>query len=267
MKKQYSVPALEKSIAILEYLSSSEEDLTITEIHQKLDIPKATVFMILQVMEGHNLVTKSRDGRYSIGPRIYSWGLGYMTKMELRKIAHPYLEKLSKETGHTVHLGRISDNRVLFIDKVEQPSFIKFNTFIGMQSDIHCCALGKAMAAHLDPAQLDEIIAAIGLGKYTENTITNYDMFKKVLKLIRQTGYAVEDEEGEIGVRCIGSAIFNAEGEVAGAVSVTALKSNLTSDQYPYIGEKVSQTAMAVSQALGYRPKQEGGKILDYTEK
>ncbi|HHY82486.1 MAG TPA: IclR family transcriptional regulator [Clostridiales bacterium] len=255
MKKQYSVPALEKSISILEYLSDSEDDLTITEIHQKLDIPKATVFMILQVMEANNLVTRSRDGRYSIGPRIYSWGLVYMTKMELRKIAHPYLLKLSKETGHTVHLGKIVNNRVLFIDKVEQQSFIKFNTYIGMQNDIHCCALGKAIAAHLDSNQLDEIISAVGLGKYTENTITDYEMFKKVLNIIRQTGYAVEDEEGEIGVRCIGSPIFDAESKVAGAVSITALKSNLTSDLYPFIGEKVRQTAMDISKALGYRSK------------
>lgn len=252
MKKQYNVPALEKSIAILEYLSNQEQDYTVTEIHQNLGIPKATVFMILQVMEAHNLVIKSSSGRYSLGPKIYYWGMAYMTKIELKKVARPYLEKLSKETGYTVHLGKLIDDRVLFIDKVEQPSFIKFNTFIGMQSDIHCCALGKAMAAHLEPARLDEIVTRVGLGKYTKNTITDYEKFKEALSRIRQIGYAVEDEEGEIGIRCIGAVIKDAEGKVAGAVSVTVLKSELTTDMFPFVGEKVADTAKAISEALGY---------------
>ena len=253
MKKQYSVPALEKSIAILEYLANQEKEYTVTEIYQDLDIPKATAFIILQVMEAHSLVTKSQGGRYSLGPKIYTWGMGYMTKMELKKIARPYLEDLSKETGYTVHLGRIVDNRVLFIDKVEQPSFIKFNTFIGTRNDIHCCALGKSMAAHMDPAELDSIVQAVGLGKYTINTITDYSRFKDALARIRETGYAIEDEEGEIGVRCNGSAIFDIEGKVAGAVSITALKSELTTDMFPFTGNKVRGTALAISRALGHK--------------
>lgn len=253
MKKRYNVPALEKSIAILDYLSNQEQDFTVTEIHQDLDIPKATAFMILQVMEAHNLVVKSSSGRYSLGPKIYSWGMTYMTKMELRKSARPYLEKLSQETGYTVHLGKLVDDRVLFIDKVEQPSFIKFNTFIGMRNDIHCCALGKAIAAHLDADELDRIIRRVGLGKYTQNTITDYDKFKNALSRIRQIGYAIEDEEGEIGVRCIGAVINDAEGKVAGAVSVTVLKSELTTDMFPFIGKKVADTAKKVSETLGCR--------------
>jgi DNA-binding IclR family transcriptional regulator len=261
VKKQYSVPALEKSIAILEYLANHEKDYTVTEIHQDLDIPKATVFMILQVMEMNNLVIKGQDGRYSLGPKIYTWGMGYMTKMELKKIAHPYLEELSRETGYAVHLGRVVDNRILFIDKVEQPTFIKFNTFIGMRNDIHCCALGKSIAAHMDIRELDEIIKVTGLGKYTPNTIIDYSKFKEALTRIRDTGYAIEDEEGEIGVRCIGSAIFDLEGQVVGAVSITALKSELTSDMFHFIGSKVNVKAQEISKALGY--KRQGAEHLD----
>ena len=252
MKKQYSVPALEKSISILELLSNNGMDYTVTSIHQTLDIPKATTFMILQVMESHGLVTKSDNGNYALGPKVYSWGMCYMTKMELKKLAQPYMNQLSKETGFTVHLGRLMENRVLFIGKVEQPSFIKFNTFIGMQNDIHCCALGKSIAAYLDPSEVDRIIETIGLGKYTINTITDYNRLKGVLARIRETGYAIEDEEGEIGVRCIGSPIFDLDGKVVGAVSITALKSELTTDMFPFLGSKVNQTAQNISQALGF---------------
>ena len=260
MKKQYSVPALEKSIAILELLANNDQEYTVTEINQTLDIPKATAFMILQVMESHNLVSKNEDGRYALGPKIYTLGMGYMTKMELKKIARPLMIKLSNETGFTVHLGRIVSNQVLFIDKVEQPSFIKFNTFVGMRNDIHCCALGKSISAHMEETEVDAIIKAIGLGRYTSNTITDYPELKAVLARIRETGYAIEDEEGEIGVRCVGSAIFDHEGKVVGAVSITALKSELTTDMFPFIGSKVNSTAQDISRALGY--KEEGVEEL-----
>ncbi|HZG78859.1 MAG TPA: IclR family transcriptional regulator [Paenibacillus sp.] len=253
MKKQYSVPALEKSIAILELLAQADQEYTVTEIHVALDIPKATVFMILNVMEAHHLVSKDAHGQYTLGPKIYSLGMGYMTKMELKKIARPYMEELVKETGFTSHLGRFVDNHVIFIEKAEPPnSFIKFNTYPGMRSDFHNSALGKAMAAHMDPATIDAVIASVGLGQYTPNTITDPDKFKAALTRIREIGYAIEDEEGEIGVRCIGAPIFDLEGKVAGAVSITALKSELTTDLFPSIGNKVANAAKEISKALGF---------------
>lgn len=257
MAKQYSVPALEKSIAILDLLAGQEQELTVTEIHQKLEIPKATAFMILHVMENHKFVTKTVDGRYLLGSKIYSLGMGYMVKMDLTKLAAPYLASLSRQTGFTVHLGRIVDNQVMFVDKVEQPSFIKFNTFIGQRNDIHCCSLGKAIAANMDETKVRSIINTIGMNRYTPNTITDIDKFFKVLGRIRETGYAIEDEEGELGVRCIGAAIFGQDGHVAGAVSVTALKSDLTPDLFPSIGSLVEKTAQSISNALGH-PGQKG---------
>lgn len=257
MAKQYSVPALEKSISILDLLAVQEHELTVTEIHQMLEIPKATAFMILHVMENHNLVTKTVDGHYMLGSKIYSLGMGYMVKMDLTKLAAPFLAALSVQTGFTVHLGRIVDNQVMFIDKVEQPSFIKFNTFVGQRNDIHSCSLGKAIAANMDESQVRTIIEAVGMNRYTPNTITDIDKFFKVLGRIRETGYAIEDEEGELGVRCIGSAIYGQDGQIAGAVSVTALKSDLTTDLFPSIGNMVEKTAQSISKALGH-PGQKG---------
>jgi len=250
--KKYSVPALEKAMAILDLLDKADQEYTVTEIHTQLDIPKATAFMILNVLESYNVVKKSNYGRYTLGPKIYTLGMSYMTKMDLKKIAKPYMEQLSKETGFTSHLGIILDAGILFIEKVEIQSFIKFTTFPGMRSDIHTTSMGKAIAAFMPEQEVDEILGSIKLGRYTANTITEKDKFKEVLERIRQTGYSIEDEEGEIGVRCIGAPIFDIDKKVVAAVSITALKSDLTVDLFQQIGDQVKATAHKISTDLGY---------------
>ncbi|WP_308639569.1 IclR family transcriptional regulator [Paenibacillus silvisoli] len=255
--KKYSVPALEKAIAILDLLATSEDELTITEIHVQLNLPKASVFMILNALESYNVVTKNPSGRYSIGVKLYNLGMSYMTKMDLKKIARPHLEQLCKETGFTSHLGIMVDGKVMFVVKVEQKtSFIKFSTFEGMTSDIHISSLGKAMAAYLPEDQLDTYLQQHGMGRYTPNTIVSPDVFKKILPSVRATGYSIEDEEGEIGVRCIGSPIFDHEGNVIAAASITALRSDLLLDVIPVTGEKVKRAAEAISKQLGYEQNQ-----------
>lgn len=252
MMKKYSVPALDKAMAILELLAEAETDMTVTEIHVRLELPKTSAFMILNVLEMYDMVHRNAAGRYSLGVKLYNLGMRYMTKIELKKTARPLLETLAKETGFTAHLGILVDGQIMFVDKVELKSFIKFSTFEGMRSDLHISSLGKAMAAYLPEQKLNDILAERGMGKYTPNTITSPDMFKKALASIRETGYSIEDEEGELGVRCIGAPVFNHEGEVVAAVSITALQSDLLHDLIPLTGRKVKQAAEALSRQLGF---------------
>ncbi|MCD9026250.1 IclR family transcriptional regulator [Cohnella silvisoli] len=253
--KKYSVPAIDKTMAIFKLFAESEQDYTVTEIHSQLDIPKGTVFMILSVLEGYGMVKKDTHGCYSLGPKIYELGMAYMTKIDIKQIAKPFMNRLAQETKFTAHLGIMSDNRILFVEKVELQSFIKFSTFPGMRSDIHNSSLGKAIAAFLPEEEVDRAIEAVGMGRYTPNTITEPELFKQVLSRIRINGYSIEDEEGEIGVRCVGAPIFDHEGKVIAAISITALKSDLPADLLPVIGEKIKETAVAISKELGYEIK------------
>lgn len=250
--RTYNVPALEKAIAILELLAASEHALTTTEIFTPLGIPKATVFMLLNVLERHGMVRKQDNNRYTIGVKLYNLGITYISQLDIVELSHPHLEALMRETRFTSHLGVIHDRRVLFIDKVEPNSFIRFSTFPGMRSDIHMSSLGKAIAAYLPEHELDAIVAEVGLGAYTPNTITTATGFANELAKVRQQGFAVEDEEGELGVRCVGSAIFNNTGKVVAAVSVTALCSQIEPAAFAAIGQTVNNTAARISAELGY---------------
>jgi DNA-binding IclR family transcriptional regulator len=249
--RQDRVPALEKAMAILDLLASSERELTATEIHQELGIPKATAFMVLSVLERHQMVRKNGEHRYTIGAKLYELGVTYVSKLDVVKVGRPHLEALLRRTGLTSHLGAIYGHRMIFIDKIEPTSFIRFSTFPGMRADVHISSLGKAIAAHLDEAELNAILSQTGFGVYTEHTIRDEAAFKEELARIRERGYSTENEEGELGVRCVGAPIFDTSGRVAAAVSVTGLVSQIPDEEFPKLGAIVRETADAISRAMG----------------
>ncbi len=250
--KKYNIPALEKAILILEFIATSEKEHSATTIHKELNLPKSTVFTTLHVLETHEFVRKNKQGIYEIGMKLYQLGMAYHSKMDLVQVARPHLETLMQNTGFTVHLGILEDGEILFIDKVEPNSFIKFSTFLGMRQAFHITALGKAMAAFLDEQELDEMILKKGLGKSTPKTLTDPIQLKKSLDSVRKQGYAVEDEEGEIGVRCVGAPIFSKDGkQVIAAISVTAIVSDLDGESLANVGKVVSETGLIISKELG----------------
>lgn len=120
-----------------------------------------------------------------------------------------------------------------------------------MRSDIYTTSMGKAIAAFLPEDEVDSILDSIVMGKYTMNTISDKSKFKDVLKRTRETGYSIEDEEGEMGIRCIGAPIFDIDKKVVAAVSITALKTDLSVDLFQTVGEKVKEAANKISTDLG----------------
>jgi DNA-binding IclR family transcriptional regulator len=207
--------------------------------------------MLLNVLERHQMVKKSDQHRFTIGIKLYELGITYVSKLDVVKIGRPFLERLLERTNLTAHLGAVFDHRVIFIDKLEPKSFIRFSTFPGMRSDIHISSLGKAIAAHLPEHELETIIATIGLGHYTVNTVTDPAAFAEELARIREQGYAVENEEGELGIRCVGAPIFDNAGRVVAAVSVTGLVAQIAEEDFPRLGVIVRDTAEAISAAMG----------------
>jgi DNA-binding IclR family transcriptional regulator len=259
MKKKsnnYMVPALEKGLMILEKLARSEELLRITDIHEQMGIPKTSVFMILSTLETMEYIEKVDDNRYRLTMKIYNIGNEILAKYDIRGIARPFMEKLADQLRFTVHLAVLSSGRAVYIEKVNGPAFVQFGTRIGQTMPLHSSAVGKVLAAYLDEESLDEIIEANPLIRATENTITSPEVFKKFLIYVRETGYAIEDEEGEIGVRCVGAPIFNSKGKVVAAVSVTGVRNDLHSAQFHEIGSTVKDYGMLISEQFGY------GKVM-----
>jgi DNA-binding IclR family transcriptional regulator len=249
---KYNVPALEKAIAIIETLSEHDSPLGVSELCKLVDIPKTSVFFILNTLDKHQYLSKTEDGKYKLGNKFINIGLGILNKIEIREVAKPYMEKLLLETGFTVHLAVLDNGEAMYVEKVEKRGFVKFSTYIGQRLPLHASGVGKALAAHIPAEELDAIIQLKGLPEKTENTITNPHELKAELAKIRSLGYAVEDEEGESGIRCIGVPILDHENMPVASVSVTALRADLPIHDIPIVGEKVKLTALNISTRLGY---------------
>lgn len=249
---EYSVPALEKSVAILDCLAKSAEGLTLSAICKQLGLPKTSTYSILCTLQAHNYVRKNPNSTFSLGLRLFSLGMQSVRHIDRKEIFVPHLEKLRDETHFTVHLCTYENGESVCLEKIEGFGGIRFLSYVGERKVLNVSACGKAMAAFLPEDELS-LMFNKGLLSLTANSISTETAFRQHLEEIRQYGYAVDDEEGEIGVRCIGVPILMSDGTVFGAISLSTLKSHLQMQKIPEYGEKLKQTARHLSELLGER--------------
>lgn len=249
---RYTVPALEKGLTIIEMLVDSQEPLGISEITNMCNLPKSSVFMIMATLEDHHYVEKNDEGKYRLALKLYSLGMASLLKVDVREVARPFMEKLAQETGYTVHLATLAGGKAVYIDKVNGPGFVQFATSVGQSWHLHLSGVGKALAAHLSEEQIDKIIKEHGLPTSTQNSLNSAESFKEFLNIVRETGFAIEDEEGEIGIRCIAAPIFDHTKRVVAAISITSLRNELPSVRFQEVGQMVKEKALSISQRLGF---------------
>ncbi|MFK7693184.1 IclR family transcriptional regulator [Paenibacillus sp. HJGM_3] len=251
LKTKYSVPALEKTIAILGYLSRHRGGLPMSDLVNALKLPKTSVFSILQTLEAHNYIQKDKKGLFRLGLKLYSLGMASLRNLDTKDDFLPYLEQLRDDTHFTVHLVAYDKGETVCIEKIEGPGMIRFLSYVGERKLMNTSSGGKAIAAYLPENDLRVIIAK-GFNCLTPNSITNEHAFRDHLAQIREYGYAVDDEEGEIGIRCLGAPIFMEDGFIFGAVSLSTLKNNLPAQKFPEYSEKLMKVAEELSRLLGY---------------
>jgi DNA-binding IclR family transcriptional regulator len=250
--KKYNVPALDKALSIIETLAEQSKPLGVSDLCKLVDIPKTSAFFILNTLEGHEYITKTEDGKYKLGTKFLTISSSILNKMDIREFAKPFMQNLLENTGFTVHLAILDNGEALYIDKLENKSFVKFSTYIGQRQLLHVSGVGKALAAYSPPHVIEAIIKAKGLPRKTENTLTTLNEFKAAMESIRKQGYAIEDEEGELGVRCIAAPIYNDQNLLVASISITALRTDLSIQEISAVGNQVKKTALLISNSLGY---------------
>jgi DNA-binding IclR family transcriptional regulator len=250
----YQVQVLDRALAILDTLSAQGPDLSLGELSDKLDLHKSTTHRLMMVLERHKLIERnSVNGRYRLGLKLFELGTKAVSQLDLRERARPYLERLVLETSETVHLCVLDDSEVVYLDKVEPVRSVRMATSVGRRNPAHCTAVGKAIMAHLSDPQVEEIIRKQGMKAMTANTITSLVELKKELKAVRERGYAIDDEEIEEGVRCVGCVVRNFSGEPLAAISVSAPAFRLTKDKVKGLSQPVVAAAATLSRELGFK--------------
>jgi DNA-binding IclR family transcriptional regulator len=258
-KDQNSSPTvtLARGLTIFEYiaLQGGQKGVTLQEITNELKIPRSNVYRYLTTFCEYGWLEKGQDSsRYYLGCKVLQIGGAYLQGLDLRNIARPFLEDLAHETGLTVHLATLSGDSILYIDKVESNSPIQMRSRLGMTAPCYCTAMGKAMLAALEPALVSDLLINPLLPR-TANTITDKSRFIEHLDQIRRCGFAVDNEENEEGIGCIGASIKNFEDQMIGGLSVSTLIQFLDQDSILELGQKVRNAAYSISQRMGYRQR------------
>lgn len=247
--KTRSVPALERGLLILEYLAQSRRGVTLSQLTRKLQLPRSTGHALLLTYERTGYVQRcEKTGRYCLGLRLQALANQALWGISLRSQAAPLLHQLMQETGLTVHLAVMEDGDVILIDRIEAPGAPQLATWVGKRMGLHCTALGKVLIAELPESVLDELIRKHGMVRHNENTIASRRMLRLSCENVQRLGYATDDEEEEIGVRCIGAPVRNISGEIIAAISISGTKAQL--ENVPARAAKVLAVAASLTKQI-----------------
>lgn len=249
------VKSVDKAIEILDILSSSNGPLGITEISESISLPKSTVSRLLSTLLYRGLVKQEKTTKkYGLGIKLFELGREFLNKLDLRDVVKPFLEELVKEINETGHFVIEDQGEVVYIDKVETTHSLRQYSQIGRRAPLHCTAVGKVILAHKSKEEINLIIKTKGLKRFTDNTITSFERLETELKEVLIKGYAVDNEEIQEHLRCVAAPIFNYNGEVIGAISISG--PTIRVKDVENISEKVKKTAQKISELLGYKDQQ-----------
>lgn len=253
-EKRYSSisKTVDKALRILDLFSTVKKEMGIVEIARNVKVNTSTVQRIVNTLCRHNyLQQNSENARYRLGLKLLEVSNRFLAEMDLRQSARPFLEQLRDRTGETVHLMIRDGSRGVYIDAIESPQRIRVASIIGTREELHCSSIGKALLAFSTQEEIERIIEAQGLRRKTPYTITDPNEFKEQLVQIRKHGYAVDNEEGQIGTRCIGASIFDHTGKNVAAISIAAPSYRLDQQKIEQFAPIVIEIANKISKNLG----------------
>jgi IclR family KDG regulon transcriptional repressor len=252
--KSAPVGVIGKVLRILELLDQSRTGLALKDVAEQTGLNKSTAHRFLSHLEVEGYLFRNAFGHYMLGPRIIRMGSGISFQTTLSNIARPILAEVWKLTSETVNLAMLDGSNVLYLDVLESPHTFRLATQSGVRRGIHCTSLGKAMLANLDGNPLQEkILKVLRFNPTTPRSITNLAGLRKDLHKIKLRGYALDDEEAVTGARCIGAAIYDADGKVIGGISVSGPVVRITRAHLPAFSTAICKAACEISRRLGYK--------------
>jgi len=247
----YQLQGLDRVVAILDVLGASDDSLSLADICQRMNLHKSTAHRALMALERTGMIERAPGNRYRLGLKLYDMGSRAVEQIDLRSRVHPYLRKLALGVNEIVHLGVLHKTRVVYIDKIEPINRrVCISSRTGTSNPVYSTSLGKAILAYLPPDEIARIVSDVRFSAFTAKTLTTPQELLEALERVRRRGYAVDDEEMEIGTRCVGAPILDRTGRAIAAVSVSGAASRLAAHCVPAIAQHVVRCCNEISAAL-----------------
>lgn len=248
---QNTIKSLDRAMEVFEYLSAAQGK-PLTALAEETQQSPATVYRILVTLQGRGLVEFDHEEQvWHIGARAFVIGARFLRRTSLVDRARPIMRRLMEETGETANLGIEQAGSVLFLSQVETHSSIRAFFPPGTLSPMHASGIGKVLLAHMDRDRLGRWLATASLTAFTEHSITRPAALEGNLKNIRDFGYSVDNEEKNLGMRCIAAPVFDVNREVVAGLSVSGPTSRIGLSEIAPLSRRVIEAAHQLTLSIG----------------
>lgn len=232
MESKNPIQVADRLFLVLETLAESGP-MALTELSRQLELTKSTVHRLLTSLSYLDYVKQDAEtGKYYLSFKILSLSNHVLERLDILDTVRPILRQLAHETGETVHFVQLDGTEAIYICKEESSiNSVRMVSKIGSRVPLYCSGVGKAILAELPPDQIRRIWDRSNIGKLTPYTITDYDQFLQSLEEVRRRHYALDNEENELGVRCIAIALTDYTGSVRYGMSITAPENRMPDER------------------------------------
>jgi len=247
-----SAKSLNKAIDILAALGQVPEGISLPDISLMVGQPKSTIHRLLTALEGRRFVRYESDQRlWKIGVEAFIIGSAFLRNRDIAAFARPVMQALVNDSGETASLYIDDDGEIVCIGQVECRQTMRVIARPGGRAKMHASGSGKALLAHYPAARLDQIVERHGLPTATEKTIKTPQALRRNLEAVRSAGFAFDDEENALGIRCVAAPVFDHAGEAIAAISISGPASRIVDARIGPLGERVRGAARSLSKSLG----------------
>lgn len=242
--------AVQKALAILDVLEAGPVGgMPLSEIASTAKLPRPTAHRLLAELEVHGHVKRVDAGRYALGPRLISLGNMASANSSLNMVSGPVLDRLVEECGETIHVGVLQGDLMLYVDRREPTTAVRLATLPSPLSSLHASACGKILLAYADE-ELAQRVLKKPLPTYTATTVSDPDMLRREFEAIRESGYAINNQERFTGVRAVGVPVRRRNGTVIAAISIAGPVHRITDDRIPLLRAQLGRAANELTSLL-----------------
>jgi len=237
------VQSLDRAFDVLELMAAASGEVSLSQLSAESGLPVPTIHRLVRTLVSSGYVLQMPSRRYTLGPRLI--GLGASASQKVEAWASPHLRSLAEVTGESANLAMLDVDRVVYVAQAASTRHtMRMFTEVGRRVYAHCTGVGKALLAQLPDDAVEDLVASAGMPATTEHTITDVTALLAELRRVRERGYAIDDGEQELGVRCVAVAV---PGSLSSAVSVSGPASRVTPEAVAPLAEVLQESALALA--------------------
>ncbi|GGM08019.1 IclR family transcriptional regulator [Deinococcus aerophilus] len=249
-----SVRTLERGLTVLTSLAALGQ-ASLTQIAKASGLSASTAYRLLETLrQGGFVEWEERSGLFSVGIRAYQVGAAFAGRNTLMSAAQSEMLSLVDDLGETVNLAVLRGQEAVYIHQVEGRQLVRMFAQLGAGTPLNCSGVGKVLLAWQPEAEVSARLGPAPYAAFTPHSITALEPYLKELQQVRARGYALDDEEREIGVRCMATPLYDHTRQVVASLSVSAPTSRFEKAQVPAFYQRMEQASRAISARLGWTP-------------